>query len=442
MNRWGFWFGSFTLGIVTSTAGADTPTPKSSVSAGEAKPSAMAKAAEALKAGPVQPAAAQVNRGTTAPLPTVTVPPPSVPPPVISSAPLDEPVRWSGGYHPEFFAVEAEYLLWKYRGTTLPPLVSSGSSVLFGNQEVNKDAMNGGRLRIVGAEDEYSLFSWDIAGFFLAPQSTKYGANSNQASVLGRPYYDTIVGSDANLLVGFPGAFRGGVYATLQTTFYGAETNVGMSTSDGNQTGFAGIRYAYLEDFLNIKSQYEVLPGGAAFINGRPLQAGATGILEDRITARTQFYGGQIGYRGHFGYRGFGLDLRASIALGASVSEVRVVGATSVTDVNGVTPGNGGLLGQISNGPQKDRATFAVLPEVSARVSYRFTDWFSVYAGYDFMYWSSVTRAADQVDRRIDTRALPTSANYNGQVGPHPHYPGTDTNFWAHGINFGMRFQY
>jgi hypothetical protein len=61
------------------------------------------------------------------------------------------------------------------------------------------------------------------------------------------------------------------------------------------------------------------------------------------------------------------------------------------------------------------------------------------------MYWASVVRVADQIDRVVDTRQSPTSPNFvlpAGTTGSRPIAPLQDTDFWAHGINVGIRVDY
>ena len=105
--------------------------------------------------------------------------------------------------------------------------------------------------------------------------------------------------------------------------------------------------------------------------------------------------------------------------------------------VNGVP-----LSGNIGSFSQ-DR--FSVVPQVGIRVGYNITPNLRVYVGYDFLYWSSVLRPGDQIDRGLNELAIP---NFGSQPGTpagdprRPMVPFRDSDFWAQGVNFGLEFRY
>jgi hypothetical protein len=92
-----------------------------------------------------------------------------------------------------------------------------------------------------------------------------------------------------------------------------------------------------------------------------------------------------------------------------------------------------GVLGQPSNAGKFTRSAFAVLPEASLKVGYRFKDRSRLYLGYNFLYLSDVVRPGDQVDR---------SADPAGGVAARPAPLFAETDFWLQGLLFGLEFRY
>ncbi len=61
--------------------------------------------------------------------------------------------------------------------------------------------------------------------------------------------------------------------------------------------------------------------------------------------------------------------------------------------------------------------------------------------GYDFLYWSSVARPGDQIDRTVNsTQIAPRTGPFTGPARPAFEFKNTD--YWAHGVNFGVEFRY
>ena len=77
-------------------------------------------------------------------------------------------------------------------------------------------------------------------------------------------------------------------------------------------------------------------------------------------------------------------------------------------------------------------------------VGYDVTPHLRAFVGYNFLYVSSVVRPGDQVDRIIDPSRLPVPAALAGNLPPantgRPLVPFKATDFWAQGINFGLKY--
>ena len=78
---------------------------------------------------------------------------------------------------------------------------------------------------------------------------------------------------------------------------------------------------------------------------------------------------------------------------------------------------------------------------MNVRVGYRICDWFCLFTGVDFLYWSQVVRPGDQIDRVIDVSQVPNfapSVTATGVARPTTQFKQAD--FWATGIDVGMEF--
>jgi hypothetical protein len=162
------------------------------------------------------------------------------------------------------------------------------------------------------------------------------------------------------------------------------------------------------------------------------------------VLVRNDFHGAQAGWKGHFCYHKFGIDVRTSLAVGVGSQQVRLEGTTQSVDADGtLRSGTGGALVQPSNSGQFGRDRLTVVPEFGVRVSYPVAPGVSVHAGYDFLYWASVARAGDQLDYATDPRQAPTTfPGPTVAVGGRPVPVLRDTDFWAHGLSFGVRVDY
>jgi hypothetical protein len=197
-----------------------------------------------------------------------------------------------------------------------------------------------------------------------------------------------------------------------------------------------GFRYVGMTDSLTIAERGLVIRD---FPNNGPV-VGDSFALTDSFKTRNQFYGGQLGARAEIAWGKFVIDMRGKCALGSTTQVVDVNGSTVI---NNDPPLPGGLLTQASNIGRYRQSRFAVVPEGAVNVGYQVTDWWRVYVGYTFLYWSSVVRPGQQIDANVNGSQLPRLAggvDYNRNQSP--KVPLKTTDFWAQGINFGMELRF
>jgi hypothetical protein len=99
----------------------------------------------------------------------------------------------------------------------------------------------------------------------------------------------------------------------------------------------------------------------------------------------------------------------------------------------------GGLLAVGPNLGTFNRDQFSVVPEVTINLGYWVTPTIKAYVGYNFLYWSNVLRAGDQIDRVVDVTFVPNppmNVPPSGLVRPQPTFHSSD--LALNGIQFGL----
>src|SRR5262249_4601730 len=136
------------------------------------------------------------------------------------------------------------------------------------------------------------------------------------------------------------------------------------------------------------------------------------------------------------------LDFLGKIALGDTHQVLNIEGDTvKLLPGGGVQMAQGGLLALPSNSGRFARDRFTVVPELGVKLGYHVTDNLVVTVGYTWMYWSSVLRPGDQIDRVIDSNSVPSFFRNlipPTRLGQRPIAPLRGTDFWAQGITFGL----
>ena len=354
----------------------------------------------------------------------------------------------------------AEALYWWTKGVRTTPLVTAsaagglgtlgdpGTSVLYPNGRLLDDGRFGGRVRAGVWCDPCNTWGFDAGGFWLSNRSSRFGAGSDGSQVgLFRPFFDPATGENAEL-VGFQQNLGGTLSPVLQGTvtvkstmnLYGGDLNArrGLWLLGHRVDVFAGYRYMQLRDSLSIKEDLqETDPTLATF--------GSRYQVTDRFRASNNFYGGQIGASSEMTFGRFFVNATAKAAVGVNAQRIRIDGNTTVTD--GATGASqslvGGLLAQSTNVGNYGSSQFSFIPEANVNVGMNLGSHVRVFAGYSFLYWTNVVRAAEQIDRRVNTTFIPTPGGGAAPVGPAvPAFLRKANDFWVQGANAGIEFRW
>ncbi len=362
--------------------------------------------------------------------------------------------------------VAADLLLWSTSGNSLPGLVTSspagtpaaqagvigqpGTSILFGSDWVPGTIRPGGRITVGYWFDPRQHDGIDAQYFQLADATTTGTFTNQGGTLLGRPYVDATTGQQAAVL--FPPPYTlpadasllsRSIIATQDTSFQGFDLLFRRSLSCDllhRRWLVGGYRFLQLNDTLGISDSSVVSSGSAP---GYPL----TNISSyDQFRAQTQFHGGEFGLIERWWYERWSLQVLGKMALGASIFNTDIGGSTLATQTlaAGATPTvlsntAGSVLSQPTNIGSYGSSAFAAVGELGATIDYAIWSQCRLSVGYTAIWWSTVGRAADQIDTTVNPTQFPPGT-LSGPAQPAFHQRSTD--FWAQGLNLGFEYQF
>lgn len=301
---------------------------------------------------------------------------------------------------------------------------------------------------------------FELGGFLMESQSLSQSfAGTNGRPFLTRPFYNphdlVESGFDTSSMSGISGNFN----VSADNQFYGYEANIAWNTqiADNNiRKLIFGFRQVTLNENLSVTENVSANgPGFLAFYpsvdpNGVLVNANfdpATQSIRiiDRFSARNQFYGPQAGAQWRWSKGPFSFDLTTKVAVGVNHESIRVGGTTSLLTGGAITAtGANGLLAVATNSGSYTSNELTVVPELGVRFNFDVTSHLKVNVGYNILYMSSAVRPGTQIDRRINPQFVPSDVAYNpntsGPLLPRAFF--RDTDFYAHGVSFGLVLSY
>lgn len=389
-----------------------------------------------------------------------------VPPPPVSSTISSIPEcdddccndLWcdEGCVKPRHCYISAEYLLWSIKDGVAPALITTGPAALppaqqgvigvpgtavLANGTLDHEMFSGGRFTLGWWFDPCKQCAVEGRFFFLGRRSAQQFADGNSFPVVARPFFAQNFNIEAAELASSPTINLGRVDVIAPSQLWGAELNLRKNCVENcwaRWDVFTGFRYIGLKEGLTVGETITTLGNIGTLA---PLVPGSQVFVYDSFQTRNDFYGGQIGTEVEFRAGSWFTNLRGSIAFGQVRQTVTVAGSQNV--VPPVGPSQqfvGGLLALPSNIGEYSRNRFAVAPEVGLNVGYQFTEHCRAFVGYNFLYISNVVRPGDQVDRVLDLNQIPNTLGPFPPVAgrSRPLMPFQSSDFWAHGVNFGL----
>ncbi len=371
-------------------------------------------------------------------------------------------------WRPGFYA-RGEYLLWRFKNDAVPPLITTSApqdfgilgrpttQVLFGGDGLSSGEHSGARFTAGFWLDDCHEEAVEISGFFLPGDNKQFAVNSAMFPVIARPFFSVNRNAETTQLTAFPGISTGNANVFNSSNLWGLEADLRCKLCCGSTgcndccscggldngwtyrvDGLVGFRYLNLREDLTITENVLNAPTAPPPVNS------ARAFVYDDFATRNEFYGGQVGLDTVFSRGPWSLDVTGKVAIGDTAQNLVINGSQNVTFANGVNQTFvGGLLAERTNIGSFHRNSFTVVPEVDLKVGYSLNDHVKIFAYYDFLYWSSVVRPGQQIDRTIDETVIP---NFNsgaapaGQNRPMPLF--RDSDFWAQGLTLGLEFRY
>jgi hypothetical protein len=381
-----------------------------------------------------------------------------------------------------------EALVWWYNAPNGIPLLTTGDPVndpqagllggpstrtLFGNRDVPLNPFCGARLTL-GVWNAPRTFGIEAGFFALGRQDSCFSAaaDGNGNPFLAVPFLSTGAGIENRFLLANPGGQDNPVNTTPGLGSYAAAFQSELAGADidalANLAARPGFRIDLLGGFVwrglyeNLKLEYRLpeTDGGFRF-DGEEFIALPSfgGSAFDQFSTRNNFYGGQIGARTVWDFGRFSFDFTGKLGIGATVQQVTIQGQSQFTST---TPDRFqgpptttsrtnpfGVFAQTSNIGRSSQAVCALVPEFNTQVNFQALPRLKVFVGYNFMYWSSVVRPADQIDRGINrTNPADLSQYFTSLQGDSPALPPRPaptmktTDLLVQGINLGLEFQY
>jgi hypothetical protein len=383
---------------------------------------------------------------------------PLTPPDPAAPPPPDSPFLVPGSA--PCFYLGAEYLLWWARRDHTPPLATTGDPqlgaaagrlgnadtvVLFGGA-LDRNPMSGVRFTAGVYCDDRACNAIEVTGFFLPQASDRFSASSAQFPVLARPFFSLNEGIERVQFVALPGSSTGTLRINAPSEVWGMQANMTCkwcSGCDYRLDLLGGFRFLSLREQLEVIEDIQTLPGLPDPFNNTHV------LVRDSFATNNQFYGGQVGASYQKTIDRFTLGATGILAMGVTHQELTIQGSQQFPPgTPNVDTRPGGLLALNSNIGRFARDRFAVVPELTLTAGYFLTENVQVTLGYNFLYWSSVVRPGDQIDRNLDVTRIPNFTLRTpvpavpGAPGAHPGVLFKDTDYWLQGLTVGLRFTF
>ena len=329
-----------------------------------------------------------------------------------------------------------EYVLWWRDKRRTPPLVTTTTTVanqdldgelgqantriLLGPAQFNDHLQPGGRVDIGYWLDPVQSWGLGVRFAILGDDDLNYLAGSATNPVLTVPFFnlDPTVNSQDTLVVASP-----------------LDNTSGSIQVTGHNQVNTGDLYVRLCGARTDRYRVDLI-GGYSFSNildDMTLRTATTSgqteiVVRDRFRAKNEYNGGSIGLMSQYDRGPWSVNLMSKVGL-TNVHQTLIV--DGVTRIDNVTQSLTGLYAQASNSGTISRDRFAAIPELSANWMYRLGR-ANLSVGYSALYWSNTARAGDQFNPQID----PT------QTAARPQQQIVSDNYFVHGLNFGLAWQY
>ncbi|HMP01117.1 MAG TPA: BBP7 family outer membrane beta-barrel protein [Gemmatales bacterium] len=350
--------------------------------------------------------------------------------------------------------MQFEFLIWRFKDATLPPIVTTSSPaslgvlgqpdtrVLFG-EEATLPEKFGFRIAFGSWFEPTETFGLEASYMVLMNQARVFEQRAYQGAVLARPFFNVNTWTQDSAPFSNPigpafGPTDGGIIGSIAGRFQNVEVNVLSNHCRGHRSRIDwiyGLRYLSLMESIDIKEALVVPVDGVGL--------GGTGFFfHDQFDAKNYYLGGQVGLRAEKQYGCWRLGGTAKLGMGYMYERANIQGGTFLSSPTVFWQAfPGGFLALPSNIGRYRNDSFAFVPEIGVKLGYEIKDHVYATFGYNLIYISNVLRPGEMIDTRINPEQLgPPAVPLTGPTFPEPRL--RETGFIAHGVTFGLEIRY
>jgi hypothetical protein len=333
----------------------------------------------------------------------------------------------------------AEWMLWVRRGSEFPVLAVDPTGdpdvTLFGGADrYGEEGVSGGRFTLGLWLDPRHRQS--LVGRFWGAGRETYGANFASANfdAVSIPINDPVTGPDTfDIINNAPAGANEFLNIELESEAYGADVSLRqvLRRGLGGRIEFLyGYQFFRLNEELAMHSRAVLAPGAG----------NTTDLVTDQFDIANEFHGGQLGI--HLDYREgrWMFDGLFKLGLGNVRRSANLSFRGTRTDNNNPansTPIDAGYLVNDANAGGGSTDSFAVMPEIGLQLGYRLNRYTDFTIGYSYLAVTDVLQAANTVSTTVDT-----TFNLPNDPPAAPVRSFTHDDYWLHGLNLGVRFNY
>jgi Putative beta barrel porin-7 (BBP7) len=359
----------------------------------------------------------------------------------VTCCPAEECVGCPGS--PSRWWVSGDYTFGWIRGVSVPPLltatpVGGGTpTVLFGNKTLNDGFRNGFQLRGGFWLDGCGECGIEAGMLFLGGLTSRIQVGDVPGTVIGRPFFNTMTNAPDSELVSAPGTLSGrGTASAGASDFWGANVafrKLICCDCRGRLDFLVGYRFLSSGDSVGVTEDLQPIAA--------PFPPGSRIGVSDTFTASNQFHGALFALAGEYRLKSWYLQGTGGVSFGGTFRQATVSGSTSIQvppAPTEVLPG--GLLALSSNSGTFSGSDWVFVPEAAVRLGYQIRENLRIYAGYSFLYWPSIYRAADQINPVVNPALLPPPLPLTGPASP--LFPDRKSSLCVQALSIGLEFRY
>lgn len=337
--------------------------------------------------------------------------------------------------YPPGMWVSMDFMMAWRKGRTFPALVTTtanpvdvdtdgqlgqpGTQILFGGNRVGGILQPAGRFDIGSWFDQYPGFGIGARFTALGHDTVRFSANSTQNSVLAIPFFNRGLNpaSEDTLLIADPlDGTTGSINAVSRSELY-----IGNVYGRFAHTRAAEYEIDLIAGYLTSRINEDLLLTSRSTGN-------TTFVFRDSFDTTNEFHGGDFGFWGRFRRGAWDINILSKLAIG-STRERAIISGTTTTNGT-VTSTTTGLFAQPSNGGDRFRDIFTVVPELNLNWAYHLSPRCDVTMGYTFVYWSRAAQPGMILDRTVDASQTVRS----------PSFQFRDSSYALHGLTFGIQY--